>query len=123
MQPQPKPTRATGDTGVHKEVERLGLRTHNRDSNTTRPKFQNAAVIRMYRQEMNYLFAVLCVGEGSVLSRNDPQLFDKELNDLLKEFGPLIWPMPGEGSRDHLRQPQADTLYKEELVYPRDSAV
>jgi hypothetical protein len=105
------------------EVERLGLRTYNQGSNFTRPKFKSDAVCRMYWQDLQRLFGILCRDEGSILSRDDPNLFDTELTSLLEEYGSVVWPVPEEGNRDHLRMPQTDTLYTEDLVYPRDTAM
>jgi hypothetical protein len=122
-QPHSKAIEPPRGASVHKELERLGIRTDNDETSTTRPKFKDAAVSRMYREELCYLFDVFCCDEGSVLTRDDPQLFDTELNSLLEEFGPLVWPVPDGDNRDHLRQPQAESLYKEELVYPRDATM
>lgn len=111
---------------VHEEIERLGLRVYNNNnsvSTNTRPVFKNADVLRLYRLEIPALFGILLRDEGSVLSREDPNLFDKELDKVLEEFGPLVWPVSGgEGSRDHLRVPQENTLYTKELIYPQDTA-
>jgi hypothetical protein len=123
VQPGLKAAAPPRDASVHKELERLGIRTYNEETSTTRPKFKDAAVSRMYRQELCYLFDILCCDDGSVLDRTNPRLFDEELDSVLEEFGPLIWPMQGQGSRNHLRQPQGDSLYKEELVYPRDATM
>lgn len=90
---------------VHTELERLGLRVYNRDPTPTRPVFKHHALLRLDRLEISSLFGILLRDEGSVLSREDPNLFDKELDKVLEEFGPLVWPIPGQGSRDHLRQP------------------
>jgi hypothetical protein len=38
----------------------------------------------------------------------------------LQEYGPLIWPQPVDGSREHLREAQAGSLYESDLIYPRD---
>jgi hypothetical protein len=111
--------------GIHDEIEGLGLRVYNNNSSkstTTRPVFKDADVLRLYRLEIPALFGILLRDEGSVLNREDPNLFDEELDKVLEEFGPLVWPMPGGGSRDHLRVPQEDTLYTKELFYPQDTA-
>jgi hypothetical protein len=58
--------------------------------------------------------------EDIFLERTDPNLFGAELSELLEDYGPLIWPVPEQGPRDHLLTPQADSLYPAELIYPRD---
>jgi hypothetical protein len=108
---------------VYNVIEGLGLRVYNNSNPTpTRPVFRNVAVLRLYRLEIPALFGMLLRDEGSALSREDPNLFDKELDKVLQEFGPLVWPVPGEGNRDHLRVPQDNTLYTMELIYPHDAA-
>jgi hypothetical protein len=79
-------------------------------------------VIRLYREGLPSLFGILCRDEGSVLSRDDPTLLNAELDQLLQEYGPLIWPHPSEGSRDHLHAAQIGTLYETDFVYPRDAS-
>jgi hypothetical protein len=129
MQSRKKPAEIKRDASVHKKLERLGIRTYNNENPEgarqvfTRPKFKDAVVARLYQENICYLFGVLCRDEGSILSREDPALFDGEFDSLLEEFGPLIWPVQGEGSRDHLLQPQANSMYERELVYPRDAAM
>lgn len=90
-----------------------------------RPVFRYEPVFALSEIELPALFGQLLRDEhekNTVVNRNDPTLLDKELDQLLVEYGPLIWPQPGEGSRDHLREPQEGTQYLADLIYPRDSA-
>jgi hypothetical protein len=119
MQPESKQVEKVRG-GVRTQLKRLGLRAHNAETYTTRAVFKHNAVLRLYKLELPCLFGILPRDEGAILSRQDPQLLDKELEKLLEEFGPLIWPELGEGSREHLLDAQAGTLYESDLIYPRD---
>ncbi|EAT84444.2 hypothetical protein SNOG_08168 [Parastagonospora nodorum SN15] len=103
---------------VHAELQSLGLRSY---TTSARAVFKHEAVNRLYREELPSLFRILVRDQGSTLDRDDPALFDKELDQLLREYGPLIW--PGEGSRNHLLTARFGTPYESDLVYPRDSTV
>ena len=116
----PRPTRSTG---VHARLEGLGLQTYNNEQSATRAIFKYKPVIRLYKLEIPALFGVLCRDEGTVLSREDPMLFDEDLDELLQEYGPLVWPVPNGVNRGHLREAQAGTPYGADLVYPRDAAM
>jgi hypothetical protein len=105
--------RASRETGVHAHLQSLGLQTLNSATQLTRPIFASKAVTRLYRVEIGALFGIL---SHKKLDRDDPMLFNAELDALLVEYGPLIWPKPGEGDRQCLRDDS-------ELEYPRDSAV
>lgn len=104
---------------MHAELQSLGLRSY---TASARAVFKHDAVNRLYREELPSLFRILVRDRGSTLDRDDPVLFDKELDQLLGEYGPLIWPGEGEGNRDHLLAAQAGTPYESDLVYPRDTA-
>lgn len=107
-------------------VELLGLQSYGTTPKSRKrpcPVFRYKPVIELYKIELPSLFGLLHRNEGPVHDRNDPRLFDKELETLLTIFGPQIWPEIGHGSREHLRKPQEDTLYTSDLVYPRDSAM
>jgi hypothetical protein len=118
-------------TGVTDHIESLGLRTYTKERKDakairSRPVFRHEPVLILYRVELPALFGRLVRDERdekNVFSRTDPNLFDKELDELLVVYGPLIWPQPGEGSRDHLREPQEGTNYPSDLIYPKDTAV
>jgi hypothetical protein len=77
----------------------------------------------VYRVELPVLFGRLLRDESPILNRDNPLLFEEELDDLLQEYGPQVWPELGAGSRDHLREPQEGTPYTSDLVYPRDHAM
>jgi hypothetical protein len=123
MQSPAKPPKHKRDTGVHAQLKALGLRTCNSEQQPARAVFEAEAVNRLYKHEISALFGILCRDQGTVLDRNDPLLFDKDLDKLLIEFGPLIWPRLGEGDRKHLHEAQAGTTYDTNLSYPRDAAV
>jgi hypothetical protein len=106
-------SRTSRETGVHAHLEALGLRTLNTSVLLTRPVFASKTVYRLYRKEVGALFGILCRDK---LDRDDPDLFDAELETLLADLGPLIWPKPGEGDRQCLRDDS-------DLEYPRDTAV
>jgi hypothetical protein len=77
----------------------------------------------VYQVELPVLFGRLLRDESPAFDRNTPNLFEEELDDLLQEYGPQIWPEFGAGSRDHLRKPREGTRYTSDLVYPRDHAM
>jgi hypothetical protein len=103
---------------VHAELQSLGLRSY---TTSARAVFKHEAVNRLYTEELPSLFRILVRDQGSTLDRDDPALFDQELDQLLREYGPLIW--QGEGNRDHLLTARVGTSYESDLVYPRDSGV
>jgi hypothetical protein len=111
-------------TGVHAQLESLGLQTYNDTSGgvVTRAIFKFEPVKRLYKIEISALFGIL-IRDEAILDREDPKLFDEELEKLLLEYGPVVWPVPGEGSRDHLCTAQMGTLYEADLVHPHDSAI
>jgi hypothetical protein len=82
--------------------------------------YHYSPLIDLYKYEIPSLFGRLLRDEGLFLERTDPDLSEAELCELLEEYGPLIWSVPGQGPRDHLLTPQADNLYPAELIYPRD---
>src|SRR5205807_1909364 len=86
-----------------------------------RAVFKHGPVIELYEIELSILFNRLISEES--LDRDDPNLFDKELDAILAKWGPEIWPQPRHGTRDHLRKPEKGTRYTSDLVYPRDSIV
>jgi hypothetical protein len=107
---------------VHSALQGLGLRTYNTEPHITRAVFKHDAVIRLYRDGLQSLFGILCRDERLGLSRDDPNLLNAELDQLLQEYGPLIWPHPSEGCRDHLHIAEIGTKYETDFVYPRDAA-
>lgn len=111
--------------GVHSCLHSLGLQTYNPGNNQTRARFYFPPIIQLYRVEIPYLFGLLCRDDETTktLDRKDPKLFDKELDKILAEYGPRIWPEAVEGARDHLRSPQTGTLYSRNLFYPHDAAM
>lgn len=86
-----------------------------------RPKFDHPAIKHLYKIEITHLFARLFLDDGKTLKRDDPLLFEKELDDLLAEYGPKIWPEIGKGDRSHLRQADEDSYYPADLVYPKNA--
>jgi hypothetical protein len=108
--------------GVHALIRALGLRDYS-NRGQSRVVFESEPVNRLYRLEISALFGILCRDEGIVLNRHDASLFDEELDELLLQFGPPIWPKPGEGDPSHLHEAQAGTAYNTDLWYPRDAAV
>jgi len=114
----------TRATGVYAHLEGLGLQTLNDSSAGVKNRaiFTFQPVIRLYKLKIPALFGVLLRDEA-ILDRDDPKLFDDELETLLREFGPFVWSVPGEGSRDHLRTAQTGTLYVTDIIYPRDAAI
>ncbi|KAF1947616.1 hypothetical protein EJ02DRAFT_333514, partial [Clathrospora elynae] len=72
----------------------------------------------LFNIELADLLGRLLRDEGTVLDAADPELFDHELDDLLQEYGPSIWPELGQGNRDHLCQPRPYIRYASDLVYP-----
>ena len=116
-------SQATRGPGVYAHIEALGLKTYNDRWRTARAKFKFLPVKRLYTLEIPHYFGILCRDEGTVLSRDDPTLFDQEFDKLLKEYGPLIWPQPHGRNRDHLCDAKAGTLYEADLTYPRDASM
>ncbi|KAF2473176.1 uncharacterized protein BDR25DRAFT_341326 [Lindgomyces ingoldianus] len=114
--------------GVIDYIEALGLRTFGKEVEdptviVKRPKFNNEYVRRLYKIELLALWGLLLRDEGTTLDRDDPDLFDEELDDVLEEYGPRIWPKSASANRSHLRTPHPGSLYPKELVYPRDKKV
>ncbi|KAF2176623.1 hypothetical protein K469DRAFT_755566 [Zopfia rhizophila CBS 207.26] len=115
-------------TGVIEYIEALGLRTYGKETVDPtlvirRPVFNHVSVLRLYKIEIPHLFAKLIRDDGKTMDREDKNLFDKELDEVLEELGPQIWPEPGSGDRSHLRDAEPGTKYPSDLVYPRDSHV
>lgn len=109
--------------GVTELHESLGFRDYGGSGHRTRAVFHYEPLLRLYKLEVPSLFGRLLRDEGILLDRTDAQLFDAELDELLDEFGPLIWPLPGLGPRDHLLEPNEGSRYTSDLVYPRDKTV
>lgn len=110
---------------IVENIEALGLRTSGKElenpSAVVKPSiFTYAPVNELYRIKIPALCVRLLHDEGTTLDRDDPNLFDAELNEILQLLGPKIWPKPSSGSRDHLRKPEEGSRYPLELVYPRD---
>lgn len=106
--------------GVTEILETLGLKDHSTSRQRTRAVFVYEPLLRLYKLEIPSLFGLLLRDEGTFLDRDDPALFQVELEKLLIEFGPRIWPLPGQGPRDHLLKPSESSLYTSDLVYPKD---
>jgi hypothetical protein len=94
--------------GVHAQLNALGMC----NKGQARVVLEFEPVSRLYK-EISALFGILCRDNGIALNRHDLRLFDKDLDQLLLEFGPIIWPQPGEGNRKHLFDVTLGTLYKE----------
>lgn len=103
-------------------LECLGFRDHGSSKPKAQAVYHYKPLFNLYKREIPSLFGRLLRDEGMFLDRADSDLFEVELEGLLQEFGPLIWPGPGQGPRDHLLTPQADSGYTSDLVYPRDNA-
>ncbi|KAH7077600.1 hypothetical protein BKA63DRAFT_489165 [Paraphoma chrysanthemicola] len=116
-------SQATRGPGVYAHIEALGLKTYNDRYRTARAKFNYLPVKRLYTLEIPHYFGILCRDGGTVLSRDDPTLFDQEFDQLLQEYGPLIWPQPHGRNREHLCDAKAGTLYEADLIYPRDASI
>lgn len=99
-----------GVTGI---LESLGLKDHGTSGYQARAVFHYEPLLKLYKLEIPSLFGRLIRDEGIFLDRADPNLFQTEL-------GPLIWPLPGQGPRDHLLKPVAESRYTSDLVYPKD---
>jgi hypothetical protein len=71
-------------TGVHAQLESLGLQTYNDTSGgvVTRAIFKFEPVKRLYKSEIFALFGILIYDEA-IFDREDPKLFDEELEKLL----------------------------------------
>lgn len=108
--------------GVTEILEALGLKDYGTSGHRTRAVFHYEPLLKLYKLEIPSLFGRLLRDEGILLDRADPNLFQVELGELLAEFGPLIWPTPGQASRDHLLKPQKDSRYRSDIVYPRDES-
>ncbi|OAL49599.1 hypothetical protein IQ07DRAFT_644750 [Pyrenochaeta sp. DS3sAY3a] len=102
---------------LHTFIQRLGLRDYG--ITWQGYKFQHEAVKKLYRIELAALFAIKVQQK---LNRQEPDLFDQELNILLAHYGPQIWPT-GTANRDHLLQPTGDSSYPSQLEYPRDTKI
>jgi hypothetical protein len=109
--------------GVTELLESLGLRDYGNSNYQARAVFKFEPLLRLYRLEIPSLFGLLLRDEGISLDRADPNLFEADLDELLKEYGPLIWPSPGQGCRDHLLTPDEGSRYTSDLVYPKDNTV
>ncbi|KAF2500146.1 hypothetical protein BU16DRAFT_613943 [Lophium mytilinum] len=105
--------------GVNECFEALGWRHFGKDEGVIkRPKFNFKPLNDLYKTEIGNLFTKL---SASAVDRNDPKLFDKELDKILEKLGPPIWPnKPANVQRTHLRDPDPETLYRKHLIYPRD---
>lgn len=114
---------------VHEQIEALGLRTYGKEREDPnhiprRVILKYEPVIQLYKEELATLAERLQREQGEqAYYEDDPKLFDKELDTLLAEYGPKIWPRPELGSREHLRSPKKNTRYMSDLVYPRDSSM
>lgn len=106
--------------GVAEILESLGLKDHGTSGYQARAVFHYEPLLRLYKLEIPSLFGRLIRDEGIFLDRADPDLFQTELDELLTELGPLIWPLPGQGPRDHLLKPVAESRYTSDLVYLKD---
>lgn len=106
--------------GIFELLESLGLKDYSTSGHQARAVFHYEPLLRVYRLEVPSLFGRLSRDEGVSLDRADPHLFEAELDKLLAEFGPLIWPAHGQGPRDHLLEPTKGSRYTSDLVYPKD---
>lgn len=104
-------------------LQTLGFRDHATSEGRSRAIFHYEPLLELYKREIPSLFGILLRDEGTFVDRTDPELFEAELEELLKRYGPLIWPAPGHGPRDHLLNPQEGSHYTSELVYPRDNVL
>ncbi|KAH6616638.1 hypothetical protein C7974DRAFT_48612 [Boeremia exigua] len=109
--------------GVSDILESLGLKDQGTSGYQARAIFHYEPLLRLYKLEIPSLFGLLLRNEGTTLNRADPSLFQVELDKMLVEFGPLIWPSPGHGPRDHLLKPTEGSRYTSDLIYPRDKDV
>jgi hypothetical protein len=122
------PSRSRTGTTLLQHIESLGIQTFGKEQEdptliVRRIVLKSHPLLKLYRVELPVLFGRLLRDEGTVLDRSDPLLFDQELDDLLEEFGPLIWPALGSGNREHLREPRQGTRYTTNLVYPKDKSL
>ncbi|KAJ8112046.1 hypothetical protein OPT61_g5499 [Boeremia exigua] len=106
--------------GVFEILETLGFKHHSTSVTRRRAIFHYEPLLRLYHIEIPSLFGLLLRDEGIFLDRADPTLFQIELEQMLTELGPLIWPSHGRGRRDHLLQSTEGSRYTSDLVYPRD---
>lgn len=109
--------------GVAETLESLGLKDHGTSGYRARAVFHYEPLLRLYKLEIPSLFGRLMRDQGIFLDRADPDLFHTELEELLADLGPLIWPVPGQGPRDHLLMPVEGSRYTSDIVYPRDKDV
>jgi len=121
-----KGQRTSGNVPIIQRIESLGLQTYGKErtdptAKIRRPLFKHEPLRELYREELTILFNQLLRDDGVTVSRKDPNLFDHELDVLLQEYGPQIWPKPGHGSRDHLLEAKEGTRYTFDIEYPRDS--
>lgn len=116
-----KDQQISGYTSVIHYIESLGLQTYGKEKTVKRPIFKYEPLNKLYKNELPALFGLLLRDDGATLHRKDPNLFENELDGLLREYGPQIWPEPGHGSRAHLREAKQGTRYTIDVVYPRDS--
>ncbi|OCL01958.1 hypothetical protein AOQ84DRAFT_369675 [Glonium stellatum] len=113
---------------VHACLEAAGLRTSGKHSASDqetkmvhrKPKFDFKPVSDLYYNKVAYLSHKLSEG-GDVYDRLDRFLFDTELEQILKDSGPTIWPESTE--RQHLLVADPSTRYQRDLFYPQDKDV
>jgi hypothetical protein len=120
MESESPATKPPCGKGVRVHLTSLDLQSYNKVPGATRAVFRHGAVLRLYKSEIPSNFGILLRDGGSILSRDDPKLFDEELETLLESYGPRIWPNIGGGDREHHLDPQPGTMYDSEIVYPRD---
>ncbi|KAJ4985676.1 hypothetical protein SVAN01_08851 [Stagonosporopsis vannaccii] len=109
--------------GVSEILETLGLKDNGSSGHRTRAVFHYEPLLKLYKFEIPSLFGRLLRDEGTVLDRTDLALFQLELSKLFEEYGPLVWPLPGQGPRDLLLKRDENSRYSSDLVYPRDKSV
>jgi hypothetical protein len=80
--------------GVAETLESLGLKDHGTSGYRARAIFYYEPLLKLYKLETPSLFGRLMRDEGIFLDRADLNLFKTELEELLTEFGPMIWPGP-----------------------------
>ena len=107
---------------VSEVLECLGFRDYGPSTPKAHKLYHYSQLVDLCKYEIPSLFGRLLRDEGLFLERTDTDLFEAELCELFEDYGPLIWPVPGQGPRDHLLTPKADSLYPVELIYPRDKS-
>lgn len=110
--------------GVIDCIEALGLRICNLEdgaSRVARPRFRHRPSAKLYKVKISGLFHKLDSDNEGKYTRSDPLLFDKELDLILAQFGPEIW--PDKEPRPHLRVPDATSRYDRNLYYPQDKEI